>query len=464
MPEPKRSEVLAANRRGAYVLALLLVAIVAVAIAISIRIYKQLDSAAAIQETLVAAQQDLDAVIAAQVNLQTTLRGYVATGEAEFRNPYETFSNDFSGKLADFERVTRSLDIDRLGATIKEMRDLHAEWDNQVARPLLRDRRIGDAPTREILGKVYVDQLRSDTVDIRRLLEERLGYSQLELKHRIDEGLLGGIASIVVFGFVSIVFVASRVLMQDVIDRERSIVETLGGAFRTDLDHLPGARIGTAYLSADRDAAIGGDLYDVRRLDPGRGLVLIADVSGKGIEAAVNTAFVKYTIRALARRLADPAAILEEFNRMFLETVADPNLFVVGFVGMLDTRGRTLTYASAGHSGAYLRRSAVVRPLEVTGPIIGLDPSFSYDCRTLNLEHGDLIMLATDGLSEARDRRGVLLGDSGAMSLLAASTVSEPQACADRIVAAVRARGGGVLHDDLALLIIAIDGEAAAAR
>lgn len=436
----------------------LLAAIVTVAIAISIRIYTQLDSAVIVERALVDAQSDLDAIVQSQTSLQSQVRGYVATGDSEFRDDYADTSATFDRDVAKFESDTAALHIERLVSVIVDMRDLHASWKSQVATPLLRDRHAADARTRATLGKIFVDEMLGDTKSVRALLQRRRDDAEGDLKSRINEGLVGGIGSIVVFGLVSIVFVTSRVQMQEVIDRERSIVETLGGAFRTDLDRLPGARVGTAYLSADRDAAVGGDLYDVRRVDENRGLVLVADVSGKGIDAAVNTAFVKYSIRAIARRTDDPAAILAEFNLMFLETVSDPNLFVVGFVGIFDGPARTFVYASAGHSGAYLRRGTDVRQLDVTGPIVGLDKAFGYESRTLALESGDRVLLATDGLTEARDRTGELLGDAGAMALLEAADVSDPQRCADEMVAHVRERGGGALSDDLALLVIAVDG------
>ena len=193
--------------------------------------------------------------------------------------------------------------------------------------------------TRVTLGNIFVDQLRGDTRRVRALLVQGLDAVQAELKLRIDEALLGGIGSIVVFGAISIAFVTARVQLQDEIDRERNIVETLQGAFRDEPDVLPGARVGTAYLSAERDGAVGGDLYDVRRLDDRRGLVLIADVSGKGIPAAVNTASCATRFGALARQTDDPAVVLAEFNRMFLASVGDPNLFVVVFAGILDGAG-----------------------------------------------------------------------------------------------------------------------------
>ena len=439
----------------------LLVAIVAATIVIAVRLYSQLDSAAKLQSTLFAAQQDLDSVADAQLGLQSALRGYLATRDREFLEPFGRGSDAFNSGLDDFAAKVAPVNIPGISTSIAEMRDLHDSWVSQVARPVLRTKSVDEALAHMKLGKVFNDRLTDQFMNVHDLLKAQLDGVESELKRRIDESLYGSLASVLIFGIVSIAYVLTRVAMQDVIERERSIVETLGGAFRSDLDVPRGARVGTAYLSADSDAAVGGDLFDVRRIDERRGLVLVADVSGKGMTAAVNTAFVKYSIRTLARHSDDPAKILAEFNRMFLETVAAPSLFVVGFVGVFDAAGLELTYASAGHSGAFLRRGADVRQLEVTGPIVGLDASFGYESRTIALEAGDLILLATDGLSEARDRAGNLLGDDGAMALFGTVPALDPQRSADDLVDRIRARGGGKLHDDLALLVIALDGEAA---
>ena len=129
--------------------------------------------------------------------------------------------------------------------------------------------------------------------------------------------------------------------------------------------------ISGATFGFDSPAAIvsvGGDLFDVRRLDENRGLVTIADISGKGIEAAVNTAFVKYSIRTLALSNADPAVILSAFNSAFLDTIKDPNLFVVAFVGILDARRRFEAQIGRGlkhqRSGKILRREAGIEVAE----------------------------------------------------------------------------------------------------
>jgi len=456
MPETNSSEIRKANVRGALVLGALLAAILGIALGISVRIYTQLDDAQRVQRVLVTAQQQLDEVVRVQLDQETGMRGYVATGARIFLQPYESSNDKYAAAIAAFQKTAAPLGLETESVT-REMRSVHDSWEREVALPLIKNPR--DQPLRrETLGKVYVDQLRGDTNRVEYLINQRLEHAQNELKTRINEALFGGLASVLVFGLVCIVFVTSRHQMQALIDREREIVETLQGAFSTDLDTLPGARIGSAYISADSDAAVGGDLYDVRRLDAWRGLVVMADVSGKGIQAAVNTAFVKYSIRMLARSTGDPAQILEQFNRAFVDTVTDPNLFVVVFVGLFDARTQELTYASAGHAGAFLRRDGSVRQFEVTGPIVGLDAAFGYSSRTVRLADGDVILLATDGMSEARDGSGELLDDSGTMEMLRTSP-ADPQACADTLVSAVRRRSGGMLHDDLALLVIRLDGD-----
>ncbi|GAC1299785.1 MAG: hypothetical protein NVSMB19_04880 [Vulcanimicrobiaceae bacterium] len=454
--ESNRTEIRTANVRGALVLGALLVAILFLAVAISLRIYTQLDNAARVQRALVLAQQQLDAIVRVQLEEEAALRGYLASGQTLFLDPYGRGAAQFALALGAFEATTKRVGIPPMAASIREMRVLHDTWVATVARPLLAKPHARDAIARQTLGKVLVDRLRGSTRLVHDLLDSRLVDAQVELKGRINEALVGGLSSLLLFAGVSIAFMFSRAKMLAVIDRERAIVETLQRAFRTDVERLPGARVGTAYLSADRDAAVGGDLFDVRRLDATRGLVVVGDISGKGITAAVNTAFVKYSVRTLALAHDDPAAILDAFNRIFLTTIGDPNLFVVLFVGIIDAGQATLTYASAGHGGAYLRRAASVRQLEVTGPIVGLDASMTYRTCVLGLEPGDLLLLATDGLTEARDKTGALLDDEGAMRLLGAAP-ADPQACADELVGAVRQRNGGAVRDDLAIVAIAID-------
>ena len=235
---------------------------------------------------------------------------------------------------------------------------------------------------------------------------------------------------------------------------ERTVTAILQRAFVSRHVPLPNCELGSAYQSADAHAAVGGDLFDVYRLSNDLALLLIADVSGKGVDAAVITAFVKFTVRGIALRRRDPAQILSEFNIAFGHTVENPYLFVSMFVGILDTAKGELTYASAGHDSAFVRHGHDVRQLSVTGPVLGVmvEP---YDTKTVVFDDGDSLVLSTDGLTEARNAAGELLGEEGAMEIIAHAP-EEPQQLADRIVAAIRERSGGRLRDDVAILAVRV--------
>lgn len=458
MLELRRIAYQESNLRGAYTLGAWIFAALVIALVAVFGIYNQLDSSAKLQRTLSHAEQSLDAVLRLQLQEDNGLRGYLATNDESYLSPYVSAVDSFDLGITRLKEATAPLEIKELEASFDEMRQLNREWIEKVARPLLTKPRSAEASRNlQKIGKVLSDQVQADANGIRALLDERQQKAQRELKNRINQTLMVALGSTVLFGIGGIMFVSSRARMLAQIDRERSITETLQGAFRTGWDEPAGTRIGTAYISATRDVSVGGDLFDVRRLGEGRSLLIVADISGKGIDAAVNTAFVKYSIRALAVSDPDPANILAAFNTIFLDTIKNPSLFVVCFVGVLDLTAMHLEYASAGHAGAFLRRRGEVTQLDVTGPIVGLDRTFTYEKRTLTLSPGDLILLATDGLTEARDRTGKQLDYSGAMRLLKDGP-RDPQTCADALVARVRSLTGGEVEDDLALLVLAIDG------
>ncbi|MBV9646610.1 MAG: SpoIIE family protein phosphatase [Candidatus Eremiobacteraeota bacterium] len=444
------------SQRGALALGALLAFVLLVTVAGAFRIYHQLAEAAGEQRLLVRAQEQLYGVLRAQYDEENGVRGYVATRREYFLGNRVSARDEFDQTIDDFERTTRRLGTPALTASARNMADVHRRWERTVAEPLSVYPLPRNAPRVLATGKVLADQIRADAGAVGLRLDMQLTQAQRSLVWRINQTLGVAVVAIVLFGILGIIFVGSRRRMQARLERERRIIEVLQRAFRTDWETLPKSRVGSAYVSATRDASVGGDLFDVHRLDRDHGLIVVADVSGKGIEAAVNTAFVKYSIRTLALGERDPAKILDAFNVLFLDSIKDPGLFVVAFVGVLDAATMQLHYASAGHAGAFLRRGADVLQLGVTGPIVGLDRSFTYTSETVGLRAGDLLVLATDGLTDARDRHGKTLDETGAMRLLKESP-RDPQACADQLVSAVQRRSGGRIFDDLALLVIGIE-------
>jgi serine phosphatase RsbU (regulator of sigma subunit) len=234
------------------------------------------------------------------------------------------------------------------------------------------------------------------------------------------------------------------------------VADTLQRAFLSGWDAVPFLKVGTAYVSSTREAAVGGDLFDIHRIDARRTLVLVADVSGKGLDAAVETAQVKYSVRTLIEDDADPAVALAKFNRAFLHSLRDLSSFVSVFVGVLDVQDWMLRYASAGHAPVFVRRPGGVEQLPVTGPLVGLTEEATFSSVAVAVKPGDTLVLATDGLTEARDLQGNLIEDEGVKQWIAEGS-DDPERLAAELVRNVAAFAGGRINDDLALIILQID-------
>ncbi len=245
--------------------------------------------------------------------------------------------------------------------------------------------------------------------------------------------------------------------IQHELDRERRLVETLQSVMSGRLVPPPHLALGSAYRSATRGTRVGGDVYDVYRLDPERTLLLIGDVSGKGLLAAVDTTFVRYAVRALAAEGHPPELVAARFDALYRDADGPPESFVTLFVAIHDRRDDSLVYVNAGHEACWVRRGARLEPLAPTGPLIGLAglgaPAFA--ARRTVLGPGDLLVLATDGLTEARDPAGGLVPAQRVRDWILAADASSPQRLVDGLLAALTRYCRGRIGDDLALLAVA---------
>ncbi len=165
------------------------------------------------------------------------------------------------------------------------------------------------------------------------------------------------------------------------------------------LPTLPGFELGRVYQAGT--GVMAGDFYDVYPLSGGRLAVVIGDVTGHGIEASITAFQAKYLLRVFLKNYRDPAQALEELN-MQLSSHDRAEEFISMCVVVFDQRARTLRYASAGHPAMWLWHQRDLQPLRSTGPLITLDPKAEYTSREIELEEGDLVVLYTDGLAEAR--------------------------------------------------------------
>jgi serine phosphatase RsbU (regulator of sigma subunit) len=254
------------------------------------------------------------------------------------------------------------------------------------------------------------------------------------------------------FAIVALLFTLVQARLRRRLQEGRSVVESLQRAFLSRRIELPNVSLGTVLISATAGSEVGGDLFDVYAIDDRYGSFLIADVSGKGIDAAVDTAFIKYSIRTLVGESRDPGAVLTKFAALFERNIERSETFVVLFLGVIDTLTGQVTYASAGHEPAWLRHGREVRRLEPTGPIVGIMSDVEYESSIAQLVPGDSILISTDGLTESRNARGVQLGAEGVAGWFR-EIDGDAQASAETIVQRLRRRSRRIT-DDLAILIV----------
>jgi sigma-B regulation protein RsbU (phosphoserine phosphatase) len=162
---------------------------------------------------------------------------------------------------------------------------------------------------------------------------------------------------------------------------------------------IAGTELATHYLTSAR---AGGDYYDFFPLDHGQWGLFIADVSGHGTPAAVLMAITHALAHARPGDHAPPATLLQYLNQQLTSTYARSGTFVTAFYAVLDPAKRTLTYARAGHNPPRLMRAGDVMSLEEIGAMpMGIEPDQFIGEATVTLQSGDLLLLYTDGITEA---------------------------------------------------------------
>ena len=217
-----------------------------------------------------------------------------------------------------------------------------------------------------------------------------------------------------------------------------------------DLPPIEGFEVGRVYEPGT--GAMAGDFYDLYQTSPSRTAVVIGDVTGHGIEPSITAFQVKYLLRVFLRNYRDPAQALEELNAI-MSAQGRPEEFVSLVAAVFDTAAGTLRYASAGHPPAWLWTDGEVQALRATGPLLTLDPHAGYTSREVELDAGDLLLLYTDGLAEARSGEA-LFGEDRIGAVLRRDPGQDAHVLCKSLLDAARDFADGPLTDDLAILAI----------
>lgn len=218
----------------------------------------------------------------------------------------------------------------------------------------------------------------------------------------------------------------------------------------------PGLTFAASYAPARQ---VGGDFYDVIRLGGDRVGLVIADVSDKGMPAALYMALSRSLILAAARQFDSPAEALTSVNQLLLE-LGEQDMFVTVFYGVLDRSGCCLTYARAGHDRPLLLRDGTAQLLGGRGMALGLFEAglFTVTQESLDLQSGDRLMLYTDGLSDVVNGDGEML-DAERLIELALTHAARPPAefCRALFDDLAAYQGDAPQFDDMALVVVAVE-------
>jgi serine phosphatase RsbU (regulator of sigma subunit) len=220
---------------------------------------------------------------------------------------------------------------------------------------------------------------------------------------------------------------------------------------------LPGFDIAGLTLPAED---VGGDLFDFVPMgnDHGRLGISVVDVSGKGMEAAMSAVFISGALAAESRQAESPAAVLTRLNSSVARR-SRRGQFVAFLLAEIDPARKRVSFANAGQTKPLLRSGGGVQWLDGSGirfPL-GMRESLVYEDRSISLASGDILMLLTDGFTEAMNPGHEIYGEDRIQTLLARPETATfgAREIVDQIVGAVRLHASGApQHDDMTVVVI----------
>lgn len=218
---------------------------------------------------------------------------------------------------------------------------------------------------------------------------------------------------------------------------------------------IPGFRIAGRSLAARN---VGGDYYDYYPAGD-RYAICLGDVSGKGMPAALLMACTQATVRGQTLVESSAARCIERSNKLLYQ-ITDSDKFVTLFFALLDPDGHRLHYTNAGHNPPILLSDKQAQPLDVGGPVLSILASIPYQEAKLDLHSGDLLVIYSDGFSEAMNRRFEEFGEERLLEVVTAARDLElsPEEVIERSFEAVRQHSDGAPQtDDMTMVALKVE-------
>jgi serine phosphatase RsbU (regulator of sigma subunit) len=246
----------------------------------------------------------------------------------------------------------------------------------------------------------------------------------------------------------------SRTLAEQVENTKRE----LASAHRVQSHSLPPTRfeLGSVIIGGRciQRGPVGGDVYDARPLPGNQVAILVADLSGHDVSAALNTAMLRAIVWREAEQASSPGEVLARLNEQLCRDLPAEHFASAVFL-WFDPSARKLLYASAGHPTSYFQ--SLVSPLqelESSGPVLGLIPGAGYPTLQLEVNSGSRLCVYTDGVTEGRNPEGRFWGTRELVALLELGAQEDPSRVVDRILESLaRFRGQRSQEDDVTVVV-----------
>ncbi len=337
---------------------------------------------------------------------------------------------------------------------LRLVRQVREEIGNHAVRIILRTGEPGQAPERQVILDFDINDYKAKAdLTARQLFTATVaalrGYADLRALEEARAALLQEQAELErrVIARTAELAAAHRVLEDD-LKAAATLQQAIQPAGFPAHPHLDGA----AVMRPAR--VIGGDFYDIALLDADRVALLIADVSGKGAQAALFAVLARTLLQAAMAANSDPAEILAATNQALV--ARNPlNLFVTVLLVVIDTRRGMLSFCSAGHGAPLIRRAdgSTCRVAARPSLLLGLFEAAPYTSHTLHLAPGDAVVLTTDGIEEAEDSSGEPFGQDRICATLAGAANDAGRMLDALMCAADAFRSGAPLDDDATCIV-----------
>jgi sigma-B regulation protein RsbU (phosphoserine phosphatase) len=237
-------------------------------------------------------------------------------------------------------------------------------------------------------------------------------------------------------------------------ERELEDVEAVQRGFLPkEIPQLPGYEISGAWLPA---RVVGGDYFDIYAFSENKLAMSVADVSGKGMSAALLMSNLQAALKATASEQVPPEQLCAKVNRIIYGNVS-PGKFITAFYGLLDGSCNRLVFTNAGHNAPILaRRDGSWLRLGEGGAPLGLFPDWSYGRGEVQFAAGDRLVLFTDGVTEVSGAAGEEFGEERLVAVLLENRHLTAPELQERILAEVAKFSGGHFEDDATLVVVAV--------